>query len=323
MLPGARFVCCILLLLCLDLRGVAGEPPDAKPTARILSWNVSSDAFVARPEEFTSILAWADPDIVLLDEVGPATDLAPLTSALASVRSDGGGWRLSVGRSGGRQRCVVASRGMHEPVPELADIVPYPDVDRSYILQHMSAAERANTAWSMEHGIPVNGAIVTTRGGRLLVVIADLQCCGSSVRSWQEYRRRVEAREIRRRVSQVLTHIAVDGMVIAGDFNLVQGPEVLQILQAPYADSLAELAVAEPVHPDGVASWTWDGRGTPFPSGRLDYQLFDPASLSVRSALVLDTESAQDADLARVGLDVHASATTGRHRPLVIEYAWH
>jgi len=319
--PGARFVCCILLLLCLDSRGVTGDHSDAAGTARILTWNVSSDAFVTRPEEFASILAWADPDIVLLDEVSPAADLAPLASGLAALQGDEIAWQLSVGPSGGRQRCVVASRGMHESVPELTDIVPYPDADRSYILQHMSAAERVNGDWSMEHGIPVHGAIIATRGGRLLVVIADLQCCGSSARGWQEYRRRVEAREIRRRVSQALMRTTVDGMVIAGDFNLVQGTEVLQILRAPYADPGAELAVAEPVHPDGVSSWTWDGRGTPFPSGRLDYQLYDPASLSVRGALVLDAESAGPDELAQFGLDRHSSATTGRHRPLVVEYA--
>ena len=37
-------------------------------------------------------------------------------------------------------------------------------------------------------------------------------------------------------------------------------------------------------------TWTWDGRGTPFPSNTLDYQLYGPQGLEMRSGLILDTE---------------------------------
>jgi len=33
---------------------------------RILSWNISNNAFEEEAEEFQSLLRWADPDIVLL-----------------------------------------------------------------------------------------------------------------------------------------------------------------------------------------------------------------------------------------------------------------
>jgi len=322
MRPVSLFVCSVLLLVCLGANGVAAELSYVPASVRVLSWNVSDDGFVTRPVEFASILAWANPDIVLLDEVAPTADAAYLVRSLSALRNGGAKWQISMGPGGGRQRCIIASIGTQEAVPEFTAVVPYPDADRDYILQHMSDADRANAAYSMEHGIPVNGSIVATQGGRLLVVIADLQCCGGSADSWQEYRRRAEAREIRRLVSQVLMRTAVDGVVIAGDFNLVQGPEVLQILRAALAGSGPGMDVAEPIHPDGVTVWTWDGRGTAFPSGRLDFQVFDPAGLSVRRGQILDTESAATEDLEQFGLDRRSSAKTGRHRPLVIEYAW-
>jgi hypothetical protein len=137
-------------------------------------------------------------------------------------------------------------------------------------------------------------------------VITDLQCCGDTPESWQEFRRRVEAREIRRLIRQVLERTHVDGIVFAGDFNLVNGSFALSLLTGPYRPPDAGLIPAELYHSDGSSTWTWDGRETPFPSGTLDFQLYSPRSLEMHSGYILDTESPR----------------TGRHRPLVAEYAW-
>jgi len=274
---------------------------------RIVSWNISDDVFVSEREAFQALISQAAPDVLLLDEVAPTADAAKLAKVLAGIQhAEGQTWNIEFGTSGGRQRAVIASLDPLEALPEFSSIVPYPDADRQYILEQMPARDRNNRSYSMDHGIPVNGAIVSIGGRRLLTVIADLQCCGDSPESWQEYRRRVEAREIRRLVRQVLERTRVDGIVIAGDFNIVNGAIPLVLLTGPYHSHDTGLIPAELYHSDGQATWTWDGRGTPFPSSAIDFQLYSPRPLEMQSGFVLDTESSR----------------TGRHRPLVAEYAW-
>jgi len=313
----------LLTLVFTSLFALADERPAADGEIRILSWNISDDAFVAEQEEFQSLLLWADPDVVLLDEVAPSADLGKLHLALAGLRSGGDeAWNVDLGISGGRQRCVVASRAPQEAVPEFSSIIPYHEADRRYILEHMSARERSHPDFSMAGGVPVNGAIILTAGRRLLTLVADLQCCGDGPESWQEYRRRVEAREIRALVRQVLERTRVDGIVFAGDFNLVNGPTPLVLLTGPYRLPHAGLISAELYHSDGAGTWTWDGRGTPFPSNTLDFQLYGPHSLELRSGFILDTEGLSPEALEQHGLQSSTSKRTGRHRPLLAEYGW-
>lgn len=310
-------------LVIASVPGCADEQLPATEGVRVLSWNIAVDAFVAEPEEFQSLLGWADPDVVLLDEVAPTADVEKLQHALTRLRpGDDTPWNIDVGASGGRQRCIVASRAAQEALPEFSSIVPYADDDKRYILEHMSDRERAEPGLSMENGIPVNGAIVITAGRRMLTVIADLQCCGDEPDSWQEYRRRAETREIRARIRQVLERTTVDGLIIAGDFNLVNGVTPLVLLTGPYRMPHAGLISAQLYQSDGVTNWTWDGRGTPFPSNTLDFQLYTPHSLKLRSGFILDTESLPTETLDQYGLERETAKRTGDHRPLVAEYSW-
>jgi endonuclease/exonuclease/phosphatase family metal-dependent hydrolase len=275
---------------------------------RILSWNITSNAFVEEAEEFQSLLRWADPDIVLLDEVHPSVPLDELHVALAKLRPGADeAWHVNYGLSGGRQRDIVASRAPQEVLPEFSTMIPYPEDERRYIFERMSGRERTDANLTMDNGIPVNAAIVLVDGRRMLAVITDMQCCGNDSSSWQEYRRQIEVREIRQRIEQVLERTEVDGLVIAGDFNLVTGLAAAEILNEPYEICPGGLSTAELYHPDGISNWTWDGRGMPFPNGRLDFQFYCSDTLEMRSGFVLESD---------------AAAETGRHRPLVAEYGW-
>ena len=151
----------ILTLACVGASSLADELPTIDDGIRIMSWNVSDDAFVSEPRIFQALLGWADPDVVLLDEVAPSASGEQLIHALDSVRSDRREpWTVSIGVSGGRQRCVIASRMPQEALPEFASIVPYPDADRRYLLEKMSGKESAYSAYSMEGGIPVNLSLI-------------------------------------------------------------------------------------------------------------------------------------------------------------------
>jgi hypothetical protein len=186
----------------------------------------------------------------------------------------------------------------------------------------MPEEKRSHMAQMLDAGIPVNGAVVLTGGRRLLVLITDLQCCGDAPDGWEELQRRVEASEIRRLIGQVLKRTTVDGIVFAGDFNLVQSTFAMSLLTGPYPAPHSALIPAELYHPDGVTTWTWDGRGTPYQSNVLDYQLYGPAGLEKRSGFILDTEQLSPEVLERFGLEKEMAGRTGRHRSLVIEYQW-
>ena len=302
---------------------IADEPQDSGDTVRVLSWNISGDAHTSQPQEFSALLRWAAPDVVLLDEVYPSTSDAELLKSIDTLRPDvDDNWTIDIGVSGGRQRCVIASRTPQEPLPEFSSIIPYPDADRHYLLEHMSDAELDYRNYGLDGGIPVNGAIILDGEQRLLIIVTDLQCCGDDQNSWQEYRRRAEVRVIRELIKKVLKRTSVDGVLIAGDLNLVNGPLPLISLSKPYEAGRGGLLAAELYHPNGSESWTWDGRETPFPSGTLDFQLYDSTRISMRSGYILDTEDMPAETLKKHGLQSGTASETGRHRPLLVEYVW-
>jgi endonuclease/exonuclease/phosphatase family metal-dependent hydrolase len=154
------------------------------------------------------------------------------------------------------------------------------------------------------------------------VVVADLQCCGNEPASWQEYRRRIEMTEIRRLIRQVLERTEVDGIVAAGDFNLVSTAVPLVILAGPYAQPHAGLIPAELYHVDGISSWTWDGRGTPYPSRALDFQMYTAGSLRVQNGYIFDSEDISPEQFKLLNMQVETSRSLSDHRPLVVDYSW-
>jgi endonuclease/exonuclease/phosphatase family metal-dependent hydrolase len=306
---------------------VAGTRPSGSggthnDTVRVLSWNVSSDAFSREPAAFRALLTRANADVVLLDEVAPTMSESQLRATLAGRRSEGDGdWHVAMGRSGGRQRGVIATRQRLEPVRELSEVVPYPAAERSRLQALMTAGGEDLPGYSMDGGIPVNGAIVVAGTRRLLVVILDLQCCGATPASWQEDRRRVETRVLRDRVEQVLARTQVDGVIVAGDLNLVNTPVPLVVLSGPYPPPHAGLIAADLRHLDGTENWTWDGRDTPYPSRPMDFLLYGPHALVLREGYVLDSADLGQPELDRLKLARDAAVSLSRHLPLVTEFA--
>ena len=301
----------------------AQEVTDPGDTVRVMSWNISDDAFFVEKQAFRSILLWADPDIVLLDEVAPTAPINELKGHLAALRpGEKETWSIDVGGSGGRQRDLIATRWELTPLPEFFSNVPYPETDRRRLSDMMSQADRDEPDWSMEGGIPVNGAVIRRGKRSLLAVIADLQCCGDDPESWQELRRRVEARTIRSLIRKVLETHPVDGVVFAGDFNLVDSTFPMALLLGPFPQPNSGLIPAELYQPNRDAPWTWDGRGTPFPSGTLDYQFYSPYGLKMQAGFILDAEGSSPEQRRRFGLEENTSTLTGRHRPLIVQYGW-
>lgn len=312
----------LLITLTLGL-SVAVELEAADESFRVLSWNISGDAFVNEQSDFHALLRWGDPDVVLLDEVSPSADLLELTKALTDLREDDDNtWHINFGSSGGRERNIIASRAPQEALQEFSEIVAYPDEDQTRILALVPVEQRSRESQRMTGGIPINGAVVVIGNKRLLVLITDLRCCGDGPESAEEVRRRIEVRIIRRLIRQILKRIQVDGIVFAGDFNLVESTFPMALLTGPFPRPHSGLIPAEIYHPDGITTWTWDGRGTPFPSNTLDYQLYGPWGLNMRSGFILETEGLPTEVLKQKGLEDGMVGRTGSHRPLVVEYSW-
>ena len=304
-------------------RVAEGKPAAAAATFRVFSWNLSSDAFVQDPATFRALVSQSRADLLLLDEVAPTTDAQQIRAALAGGPSEARvDWHIDFGTSGGRQRAVIVSTRPLERLQEFADIVPYPPAERRRLETRMQSADGAHPAFTMDHGIPVNGVVVLDGTRRLLVVTMDLQCCGDGPASWQEERRHVETDEVRRRVRQVLDRTRVDGVIVAGDLNVVATPMPLVILSGPYGAPHDGLIAAELKHPDGSDRWTWDGRGTPFPSRPMDFILYGPRALAFRQGYVLDAADLPEPELSRLGLKPEAANRLSAHRPLVAEFAW-
>ena len=327
----AAVVCVALLLTASACERVRapGTPPAADTEAakaadavRVLSWNVSDDAFVRDAAAFRALVARANPDILLLDEVSPTSTDAQLRAVLPALTSEGGDWHIDIGPSGGRQRNAIISRLPLERLAEFSGVVAYPATERARLHARMAAANESRPAFTMDNGIPVHGVIVLAGTRRLLVVSADLQCCGDGPESWQEDRRQSEAREIRRRIEQVLTRTRVDGLIVAGDLNLVSTPLPMVIVSGPYPPPHAGLIAADLRHLDGSETWTWDGRGTPFPSRPMDFVLYGPHALVLREGYVLDSADLSPPELERLGLEPESAARLSSHRPLLAAFAW-
>ncbi|MBT8062088.1 MAG: endonuclease/exonuclease/phosphatase family protein [Gammaproteobacteria bacterium] len=296
---------------------------DSDKSLRIVSWNISGDSFVTRPNDFLAVLKFMQPQVLLLDEVSPSAGEAALLQVLIAVDpSDNRPWNIEFGLSGGRQRNVIASRLHVESVEEFSQVVPYPQPARQRIENRMDPGDNQASRYGMEGGIPVHGAIVHDGDRRLLVVSMDLQCCGGADDDWQEYRRRIEAREIRTLTDRALARTRADGLVLAGDFNAVGTPVPRLLLSGHYRIRNSHLRAVRIFHIDGVSDWTWDGRGTPFPSSDLDGQYYSRHSLHVTASYIFDSEDMDAQTLAEFGLQLITSSLLSNHRPLVVDYAW-
>ena len=290
---------------------------------RVLSWNVSEDAFVDTKTEFRALLEHNQPDILLLDEVHPTATEALLRESLPTPAADSDqDWFIDYGHSGGRQLGVIVSRYPLETVAEFDKKLNYPEPAHSYILESMTEKEHSYVNWSMDGGIAANAAIATLGNRRLLLVTLDVQCCGSDPTSWQEYKRRAVVTEIRDLIRQVLDRTKIDAVIVAGDFNLVATPLPLIIMSNTERPPFTSLTIAEVYQNDGKSTWTWDGRGTQWPSRAMDFQLYSGQSLHMQHGLLFNGELLSGDDLEKLNFRPETQKQLSDHLPLVVDYQW-
>lgn len=300
-------------------RPVVARPPAA--AFRVLSWNVSGSDYIERANDYRKILRLLDPDILLLDEVEGSRTPEEIAAVVRELRGTSDTtWNMVMGGGGGRQRGVILSRSAVSPVPVFARL-PYPPAALAELRSLMDDETWSRNQPNFDDGIAAGAGIVSLGGRRILAISIDLQS-GAGKPDWQEARRMIEVREIQKALQQALQATKVDAVLLAGDFNAVSTGMPLARITNPYPEPHVAIVPVQAYQLDGGESWTWDGRGTPFPSQALDFSLYSPDSLAPVNALAFSTEDLSPAALAEADVRSGTSRLASDHLPIVVDYRW-
>jgi hypothetical protein len=288
---------------------------------RALSWNVAR-GLVTRPDAFLRVIAALAPDLLLLDEAPELPSVEPLKSFFLRLPThpDAPPWNLIYGGGGGYQRGLLASREPLQGVDAFRRI-EYPAPASSQLRQVLSDPKRIEREQLIAtQGLAVSAGAVMLQGRRLLAVSVDLQCCGTP-NSFDDRKRNLEAELIRDAVRAALAKERFDGVIIAGDFNLVASRSALETLTEGLDLDGSALAVAEPLQLDGLTVATVDSPGARFAPGRLDFQLYSDSTLEVARTFVLDARDLSPRWLLRHNLQ-GSDQRASDHLPIVTDYRW-
>lgn len=299
----------------LPLFLLLGAPAFRSDSFRVLEWNVSDSAWVKNEVATKSILRHADPDVVILIQIHPGLTASAVKRVLSGIRGPQDTvWHISYRGTGSLEHTAIATRGSQTEIREFENI-PFPS--------SRPDAQRAIPTDPAERGVkasvPITAVAVKSGSRSLMIVGLHFTCCGA-IDNWREYRRRIEADEVRQRIRSAVSRIHPDGIVIAGDMNLVAGRAALDtVLLSIIAKPLAPMKRADVLHADGWTDWTWDGTGTPFNGGRLDNVVYSAGTLEPVFSRIWDTADMPADTLRAYGLEAAASRTINRHRPVVVD----
>lgn len=313
-----------LWLLCAPLAALAGGTwPRAPGTElRAVVWNVSREHFFEQREDFLAVLGAIDAELVVLDEMPEGRDAQEVIAILRALDQPGDRpWQAVYGSSGDNQRAVIAVRGQASPLASFRHL-PYPPSYLGWAQRlPLPPGQRQRMQHNLAAGIGAGAAEVRIGERRLLVVGVDLQCCGDRDDAWEEKRRFVEVRAIRRLLEQAWDLRQPQAVIVAGDFNAVRGRRIVRAMQGSDARPARQLLVAPARHADGESTWTWDGRGTPFPSRPIDF-LLHSRELEALQALVFDSETMSASQRHGLGLAAELMRGLSEHRPVVVDLRW-
>lgn len=288
---------------------------------RVVSWNVGREDMFQQPEAFGALLRPLAPDLLMLDEVAGGHGAEEIGALLDRILPGDLPWHVVYGVSGGSQRGVIATRGTAPRLVAPFDRpIPYPDSTRVLIAGDTAPGAAAWLRNRLGSNVPATGAIVEAGGRRLLGVTVDLEA-GGAPGSARDRLRRMEALAIRDALAAAVRDGGMDGVLLAGDVNLVASPDPLAILSAgPDVDGSA-LAVPMPLRLDGTSTATWENPVEPFTPGRLDFVLVGDAALEVAGGFVFRAADLSPAWRERHGLQAESSRVTD-HLPVVTDLRW-
>lgn len=267
---------------------------------RALSWNVHEGGIFTNPQPFTRILAAIKPDVIFLQELDDKNTGEQLRAFLnaALPQPDGAGWNVIFGSGGGNLRCAVAS------ISQMSQALPV-----------IASPERP------KRSVRTAGCIVEHNGKRMLVASVHLKCCGRAGGS-EDIERQTEAQLIHQTITTALAGGGIDGVIIAGDLNLVGSHDPIELLAANLDLDRSALAIADADQLDGLSNATWADRKTAFAPGRLDYLLFADSRMTATHSFVFDSRDLSAKCLKTHGILADDTSATSDHLPLVVDLQW-
>jgi endonuclease/exonuclease/phosphatase family metal-dependent hydrolase len=309
----------------------AGDNSDIDPLIRapdcrlrVVTWNVSHRTIRQRAKQAALVLTAINPDIVLINEMSNQMNPAEVQAMIASLPSGAihKGWNLVYGEGGGEERSVIASRYPLRPVEDLLHLdYPLGIVDglpREF--DDLDVTESIKTV--IDDRISTAGAIVEVDNFRILAVALGMQSKGFRAYGWQEALRKIQAATIRSAVEVAVMRESLQGLIIAGDFNLVVSRIPLDTLRGARDFNPGELAIAGGLQLDGQSNATWRSADSFFLPGRLDYLLYDDTTMRLGRSFAFDSSDLSPEWIEHHGLTAGAVTDVSDHLPIVADFGW-
>ena len=290
---------------------------------RVAHWNVAEGRFRV-PHRHAAVLGALKPDVILLDEVYEEVDSGALSEFFSLPGlGESGEWSFVVSQGGGRQKTVVAARGLAIRQEPSMTRVDYDLSDHDRLGEARGSGVEEFQRREGEIGKSSTGAWLEFDGLEVLLVPFDLQSAGY-LDSPQDRLRLVQAETLARHVRMALEARPEGALpaavILGGDLNLVGGTAPLQHLVTGSSPSELDLQVAVLPRLGTGAHTTWrDSRRGPFAPGILDMSLFSRDALEQAGGFVFATEDLDDQALRELGLEREASALASDHLVLVTD----
>ncbi|NDV63564.1 endonuclease/exonuclease/phosphatase family protein [Puniceicoccales bacterium CK1056] len=252
----------------------------SRRSVRIVSWNVLRDApFEGNNlEPFRRVLFAINPDIAILQEIYDT----PTNTVLEFFQKN---MQIPIGEEWSITRnndCITVSR--------------YP----------------TEGSWSVDGNLVSRHATEDVLGYRLLIANAHLPCCNSG-----EDGRIEESANILNLIEVRLNDPtpAPQSIIIGGDLNSGGlAPELIDL-----TTTIVPLEMASPRHVYQYDQYSWGSDGlSRFGSSKLDFFLFDPATVFRQKAYTLDTDLLPQSALTAMGLQANDTFVSD-HLPLVLD----
>lgn len=284
------------------------EDPDS---VRVVAYNVLNDGLVERPDVFERVLAAIQPDVICFSELWDTSE-ATIRDRLDDILPLDGGKSWSVYKS---HDTAIAARW---PLSMKAgDTIPSTGDD-----QAMALVDLPDAKYDVD----------------LYVISAHFKCCGSLGGSEDQLRQTQSDaninwfRDLREPGGNVNLPVNTP-FLIAGDFNMVGGPQPLNTLldghiidQATFGKDSppdwdnSSSADPIPLHNAGPGAYTWRTDSSSFAPGRLDFVIYTDSVMTATQSFVLNTLDMSADDLTLHGLLAQDTADASDHLPLVVDF---
>lgn len=191
------------------------------------------------------------------------------------------------------------------------------------------------STWSLSNQFPALIDLPAIYGTDLLLTNAHLSCCGSDGARQNQADAYCEFILDAKSPGGVIDLPPFTPFVYIGDLNLVGFSQQLTTLITGDIQNTGVYGPAGALDWDGTdvtdpvavqsdkrMAYTWrDDSDGDYPPGRLDFQIFSDAAISMEKAFALQTEVMLPARLATYGLDSFDTGDASDHFPVVVDYS--